>query len=70
VALARAAGWEAEPIAEALVACAAEQDAALVVVGSRGRSAGREILLGSVAMGVLHRALRPVLVVPQQPDGG
>jgi nucleotide-binding universal stress UspA family protein len=36
----------------------------VIVVGSRGRSARREILLGSVAMATLHRAHRPVLVVP------
>jgi nucleotide-binding universal stress UspA family protein len=37
-------------VAEALVGTAADQNAATVVVGSRGRSAAREILLGSVAM--------------------
>jgi nucleotide-binding universal stress UspA family protein len=51
-------------VAEQLVACAVERQAAVVAVGSRGRSPAREILLGSVAMGVLHRAQRPVLVVP------
>lgn len=51
-------------VANALVADAAERSAAAVVVGSRGRSAARKILLGSVAMAVLHRAHRPVLVVP------
>ena len=50
--------------ADALVHCAAQRRAGAVVVGSRGRSAAREILLGSVAMAVLHRAHRPVLVVP------
>jgi nucleotide-binding universal stress UspA family protein len=52
-------------VADALVGYARERQAALVVVGSRGRSALREILLGSVAMATLHRAHRPVLVVPQ-----
>jgi nucleotide-binding universal stress UspA family protein len=35
----------------------------LVVVGSRGRDAFAEMLLGSVAQGVLHRAECPVVVV-------
>ena len=38
--------------------------AALVVVGSRGRSAIKELVLGSVAIATLRRAYRPVLVVP------
>lgn len=54
----------ARATAETLVQHAAERDAAVVVVGSRGRSASREVLLGSVAMAVLHHATRPVLVVP------
>ncbi|WP_203790672.1 universal stress protein [Paractinoplanes rishiriensis] len=56
-------------VAEALCATAAEQRAAAVVVGSRGRSAAREILLGSVAMAALHHVPRPVVVVPlRSPD--
>jgi nucleotide-binding universal stress UspA family protein len=51
-------------VAEALSRCAEEHGASVVVVGSRGRSAAREILLGSTAMGVLHEAGRPVLVAP------
>jgi nucleotide-binding universal stress UspA family protein len=51
-------------VADALAGHADAQRAAVVVVGSRGRSVGREILLGSVAMAVLHRVNRPVLVVP------
>ena len=42
----------------------AHHEAALLVVGSRGRSAMQEIVLGSVAMATLHHAHRPVLVVP------
>jgi nucleotide-binding universal stress UspA family protein len=41
--------------------------AALVAVGSRGRTPLREILLGSTAMATLHHAHRPVLVVPHRP---
>ncbi len=50
--------------AEALVACARSHQAAVIVVGSRGRIAVKELLLGSVAMATLHHAHRPVLVVP------
>lgn len=53
-------------VATVLVQHAAERRASVVVVGSRSRSALREILLGSVAMGVLHHAQRPVLVVPAE----
>jgi nucleotide-binding universal stress UspA family protein len=54
----------ARAVADALAGFAAQRGAALIVVGSRGRSAWREILLGSVAMAVLHHAERPVLAVP------
>jgi len=49
-------------VAEALAGAADRRPAAVVVVGSRGRTAPREILLGSVAMATLHHAHRPVLV--------
>ncbi|MDI6105881.1 universal stress protein, partial [Actinoplanes sp. NEAU-A12] len=51
-------------IAAALTAKARAEHAALMAVGSHGRSALHEILLGSVAMATLHHAHRPVLVVP------
>jgi nucleotide-binding universal stress UspA family protein len=51
-------------VCDALARQAAADGAGLIVVGSRGRSAFREILLGSVAIAVLHHAGRPVLVVP------
>jgi len=57
-------------IAESLARQGAEHRAAVVVVGSRGRSAIREILLGSVAMAILHHAARPILVVPHRTGGG
>jgi nucleotide-binding universal stress UspA family protein len=57
-------GTHGRGVASALARCARDQAAAVVVVGSRGRSAVREILLGSVAMATLHHAYRPVLVVP------
>jgi nucleotide-binding universal stress UspA family protein len=61
---AEGAATSARAIAGALGRLAAEDGAALVVVGSRGRSAHREILLGSVAMAILHHAGLPVMVVP------
>jgi len=57
-------GASGRAVADVLVQTAHTQRAALIVVGSRGRSATREILLGSVARSTLHRAHRPVLVVP------
>jgi nucleotide-binding universal stress UspA family protein len=57
-------GEPARAVAEALALYARRRNAALVVVGSRGRSAVREILLGSVAVATLHHAHRPVMVVP------
>jgi len=53
-------------VADALIGLAADQHAAAVVVGSRGRSAPREIVLGSVAMATLHHSPRPVVVVPHR----
>ncbi|WP_238012274.1 universal stress protein [Dactylosporangium sp. AC04546] len=55
-------GTPGRAVAGALTDCARDRSAAVLVVGSRGRSAVREILLGSVAMASLHRAHRPVLV--------
>ena len=54
----------ASAVAEALAGCARTRAAAAIVVGSRGRSSVREILLGSVAMATLHHSHRPVMVVP------
>jgi nucleotide-binding universal stress UspA family protein len=55
-------------VGDALVRRAQALGAAAIVVGSRGRSAAREIMLGSAAMAVLHHADRPVLVVPAKKD--
>lgn len=41
---------------------AENEDAALIVVGSRGHSAVRSALLGGVSHGLVHHASRPVLV--------
>ena len=45
------------------------RDAPLIVIGSRGLGAVAGALLGSVSAAVIHRADRPVLVVPSV-DGG
>jgi nucleotide-binding universal stress UspA family protein len=50
--------------AQALVALAAERDARVIVVGTRGESPIRGALLGSTPHKLLHLADRPVLVVP------
>lgn len=65
----RGRGRQARATANAVIAAADDQGAAVVVVGSRGRSAVREIVLGSVAMGVLHDSHRPVMVVSNRAEG-
>lgn len=62
----RSHGFHVRGVAEALGTAASDTGASVIVVGSRGRSAMREILLGSVAMATLHRAERPVAVVPDE----
>lgn len=47
-----------------LIDVAREQDAAMIVVGTHGRSGIGRFLMGSVAEGVLRHSARPVLVVP------
>ncbi|KUI33446.1 universal stress protein [Mycobacterium sp. GA-2829] len=51
-------------VADTLTGFAAHRRAAAVVVGSRGQSGVRQVLLGSVARATLRCAHRPVLVVP------
>jgi nucleotide-binding universal stress UspA family protein len=62
------AGWQArtvlangEPLRE-LLACIARVQPQLLVVGARGASGVRHLLLGSVAEGALNRSPVPVLV--------
>jgi len=49
---------------EVMLDAAKEDDAALVVIGTRGRGALRSALMGSVSHEVAARARRPVVVVP------
>lgn len=65
----RAAGLEVETVVELgvpaakLAHLAEEHDASAIVVGSHGRSMLQRMLLGSVAMSLLHHATRPVVLV-------
>ena len=67
--LARERGFEAEavveegaPVWERILAAADAHDAALIVMGSHGRTGIDYLMMGSVATAVAHRAKRPVLV--------
>ncbi len=69
---ATAAGLHAQPraasghggVAEAILSVAAELDADVVVLGTRGLGGMRSFLLGSVSHAVIQHADRAVLVVP------
>jgi nucleotide-binding universal stress UspA family protein len=50
--------------ADRVVELARDRNAAVIVVGSRGLGAVAGALLGSVSSAIIHRADRPVLVVP------
>jgi nucleotide-binding universal stress UspA family protein len=70
--LARAAGLDAtarsgtrvSTFADAILDVADELDAAAIVVGSRGLTGVKSLLLGSVSHGLIQHADRPVIVVP------
>jgi nucleotide-binding universal stress UspA family protein len=61
--------WESEllagPAGEAIARVATVRDADAIYIGSRGVGKARS-LLGSVAHDVLHRADRPVVVIPER----
>jgi nucleotide-binding universal stress UspA family protein len=71
VRIAKAAGLEAEPVAikaagpvwKSIVELADRRDAAAIVIGSRGLTGVRSMLLGSVSNAVVHHADRPTLVI-------
>ncbi len=54
-------------IAAVILSAAADVDADVIVLGTRGRGGLKSMVLGSVSQSVLHHADRPVLVVPS-PD--
>ena len=74
---ARAAGLDAAPVAfrgarsywQGLIELCREQGCSAIVIGSRGRSATKSVLLGSVSSGVVHHADVPVVVVPARAAG-
>jgi nucleotide-binding universal stress UspA family protein len=71
--IAQDAGVEAEPVTvqstgsvwERIIEVADHHDAAAIVMGSRGLSGVRAMLLGSVSNAVVHHAARPALVIPR-----
>jgi nucleotide-binding universal stress UspA family protein len=69
--IAQAAGLDAEPVGvettrpvwETIVEFADRHDAATIVMGSRGLTGLRSMLLGSVSSAVVHRANRPTMII-------
>ena len=51
-------------IVEAILQEASDVEADLIVVGSHGRGAMYQLLVGSVSEGILHKSPLPVLVIP------
>jgi nucleotide-binding universal stress UspA family protein len=71
--IAESAGLRPEPVAieaagpvwKTIVDVADRHDAATIVMGSRGLTGLRSMLLGSVSSAVVHHADRPTLIIPQ-----
>ena len=63
-----ARGASPDEIAQALCDLAETRDATVVVVGRRGQSRLKEVVLGSVSNAAVHDCLRPVLVVPTRDE--
>jgi nucleotide-binding universal stress UspA family protein len=53
---------------EALIAVAEARQAEVIAVGHGGEGPIRGALLGSITYELVHRAPRPILVVPDDPD--
>ena len=76
VRVARDAGLQAEPLAveatgpvwQTILEIADSHDASTIVIGSRGLTGLRSMLLGSVSTAVVHRADRPTLVIHSAGD--
>jgi nucleotide-binding universal stress UspA family protein len=74
VELAREAGLEAEsavdraegPVWASIVAFAERQDVSAIVIGTRGLTGMKSVLLGSVSEGVARHSHRPTLVIAPQ----
>jgi nucleotide-binding universal stress UspA family protein len=72
---AAAAGFAAEPLVEGgspvwsrITEIADERDAAIIVLGSHGRSGVAYALMGSVATAVAHNSKRPVMIAHSSSD--
>lgn len=71
----RAGGIEATalllqgPTVDTLIAESGKRQAGLIVLGSHGHGAMYDLLVGSVAEGVVKRSTVPVLLVPAQVSG-
>lgn len=52
------------PAAQVILQVAEEENASLIILGTRGPSSAAELLLGSVSAEVLRRARCPVMAVP------
>ena len=57
------------PVWTRIVETADQHDAATIVMGSRGLTGLRSMLLGSVSSAVVHHSNRPTLVIPPPVDG-
>jgi nucleotide-binding universal stress UspA family protein len=74
--LADEAGFESEslaveaagPIWRTITATADAQDAGVIVLGSRGLTGLRSLLIGSVSNAVMHHTQRPTLLVHRDSD--
>ena len=73
VSIAQEVGLQAEclvvkacgPVWKAILEIADRRDAATIVMGSRGLTGLRSLLLGSVSSAVVHHTDRPTLVIPR-----